>query len=68
MENKLKVEDLKPGYSVYGNKGNVWNDTAHIYKSGVGNMCGTPALSSNHAQLEDVKHIGCIKCLEAYKN
>jgi len=65
---KLNVSDLKPGYSVFGNKGNVWSDTAHIYKSGEGNLCGTPALSSNWARIEEVKHIGCPECLARYKD
>ena len=66
MTNKLKVTELKGNYSIYGNKGNVWNDTAHIYKSGTGNLCGTPALATNWARIEEVEHVGCPKCLEAY--
>ena len=66
MTNKIKVTELKNNYSIYGNKGNVWNDTAHIYKSGTGNLCGTPALSSNWARIEEVSHVGCPKCIEAY--
>ena len=64
---RVNVADLKPGYMIFGNKGNVWNDTAHIYKSGEGNLCGTPALSTNWARIEEVKTIGCPKCLELYK-
>ena len=63
---KIKTTELKPGYSIYGNKGNVWNDTSHIYQNGTGNMCGTPALSSNWAQIEAVEYVGCVKCIEAY--
>jgi hypothetical protein len=63
---RVKVADLKPGHSVFGNKGNVWNDTAHIYKSGEGNLCGTPALSTNWARIEEVDTIGCPRCLELY--
>jgi hypothetical protein len=63
----MKVADLKPNYSVFGNKGNVWSNTAHIYESGKGNMCGTPALSTNWARIEEVEHIGCPTCLEQYK-
>ena len=63
---RVNVSDLKSGYSVFGNKSNVWNDTAHIYKSGEGNLCGTPALSSNWARIEGVQTIGCPKCLERY--
>ena len=64
---RVNVSDLKPGYSVYGNKGNVWSDTAHIYKSGTGNLCGTPALASNWARIEEVETIGCPGCLAKYK-
>lgn len=64
---RVNVADLKPGHMVFGNKGNVWNDTAHIYKSGEGNLCGTPALSTNWARIEEVKTIGCPRCLERYK-
>ena len=67
VNNRLKVTDLKPGYSVFGNKGNVWSNTAHIYESGKGNMCGTPALSTNWARIEEVEHIGCPGCLAAYR-
>ena len=63
---KIKVTELKSGYSIFGNKGNVWNDTAHIYQNGVGNMCGTPALSSNWARIEGLSHVGCEKCIETY--
>ena len=63
---KMNVADLKPGYSIFGNKGNVWTDIAHIYKSGEGNLCGTPALSNNWARIEEVKTIGCPECLKRY--
>jgi hypothetical protein len=65
---RVNVADLKPGHSIFGNKGNVWNDTAHIYKSGEGNLCGTPALSSNWARIEEVQTIGCAECLAKYNN
>ena len=64
---RVNVSDLKPGHMVFGNKGNVWSDTAHIYKSGEGNLCGTPALSTNWARIEEVKTIGCPECLARYK-
>jgi hypothetical protein len=62
----MKVEALKPGYSIFGNKGNVWDNTAHIYKNGEGNLCGIPALSNNWARIEEVKTIGCQKCIDKY--
>ena len=65
---RVNVSDLKPGHMIFGNKGNVWNDTAHIFKSGEGNLCGTPALSTNWARIEEVKTIGCPKCLVRYNN
>ena len=64
----MNVKDLKPGHSIFGNKGNVWSNTAHIYKSGEGNLCGTPALSNNWARIEDVQTIGCPECLAKYNN
>ncbi len=63
----MNVADLRPNYSVFGNKGNVWGNTAHIYESGKGIMCGTPALSTNWARIEEVKEIGCPECLKEYK-
>jgi len=64
----MKVSELKPNYSIFGNKGNVWSNTAHIYKDGEGNLCGTPALSNNWARIEQVEEIGCPECLEKYKS
>ena len=63
---RVNVADLKPGHMVFGNKGNVWENTAHIYKSGEGNLCGTPALSTNWARIEEVETIGCPRCLARY--
>ena len=65
---KIKVTELKPGYSIFGNRGTVWSDTAHIYQNGTGNMCGTPALSNNWAQIEQLEYVGCPECIEAYTN
>ncbi len=62
----MKVSELKPQYSIFGNKGNVWNNTAHIYKSGEGILCGTPALSTNWAKIEEVEEIGCVECEKKY--
>jgi hypothetical protein len=62
----MNVSSLKPGHTIYGNKGNVWSGTAHIYKSGTGNLCGTPALATNWAAIEGVQEIGCKGCLEKY--
>jgi hypothetical protein len=60
---KVNIKTLGPDYSIFGNKGNVWSGTAHAYKSGTGNLCGTPALSSNHARYEGIDEVGCPECL-----
>jgi hypothetical protein len=59
----MNVKNLKPNQMVYGNKGNVWTNTAHIFESGKGNLCGTPALATNWARIEGVEVIGCPRCL-----
>tara|TARA_R110002126_G_scaffold119320_2_gene260149 strand:- start:226 stop:465 length:240 start_codon:yes stop_codon:yes gene_type:complete len=63
----VNIKDLGNEYSIFGNKGNVWSNTAHAYKSGFGpgsgNLCGTPALSSNHARYEGIEEVGCPDCL-----
>jgi len=60
----IKKTDLKKGFSLFGNKGNVWSNTAHIYENSKGNLCGTPALSTNHAYNEGIKEVGCPECLK----
>jgi hypothetical protein len=62
----MKVSELKSTFSVFGNKGNVWSNNAHIYQSGKGNLCGTPALSTNHAHIMGLEEANCEKCNEAY--
>jgi hypothetical protein len=67
MKNYVNVKDLGRGFMIFGNKGNVWSNTAHAYKLGTGNLCGTPALSANHAFLSKVSIVGgpgCLKALE----
>ena len=61
---KVNIKTLGNEFSIFGNKGNVWSDTAHAYKSGHGNLCGTPALSTNHARLSGVDMVGCPECLK----
>ena len=75
MENlkKINIRELSSEYFIYGNKGNVWSNTAHAYKTGFGedngNLCKTPALANNHARWNDIQEVGCIECLEIiYKN
>ena len=63
----MKKESLQSNQIIYGNKGNVWANTCHIYQSGIGNLCGTPALATNWAKVEMVEEIGCPKCLLAFE-
>jgi len=62
----MKTSELKANYYIFGGKGNVWSNSAHIHKSGTGNLCGTPALSSNWAMIEKMEHIGCSECIKIY--
>lgn len=60
---KLNINKLDKSYTIFGNKGNVWSDKCHVMKNGQ-NLCGTPALSTNHAKLNNVQTIGCKDCLK----
>ena len=64
----MKVSELKEGYHMFGNKGTVWNNTAHIAESGFKGttLCDTPMLSTNWARIEEVQEIGCPDCLKIY--
>ena len=66
---RVNVGDLKNGYYIFGNKGNVWSNECHIGKSDFSGrtLCGVPMLSSNWARIEEVNSILCTKCLEHYK-
>lgn len=66
---KLNKSELKPGFHIFGNKGNVWSDTAHISDNSFSGrtLCGVPMLSNNWARIEDVQNIGCTECLKKYK-
>jgi hypothetical protein len=65
---KVNINTLGSEFSIFGNKGNVWSNTAHAYKSGEGNLCGTPALSSNHANYAGIEEVGCPECLKVLEN
>lgn len=64
----MKTSNLKSGFSLYGNKGNVWENNAHIYQSGKGNLCGTPALASNWAKENKMEEANCEKCNKLYND
>jgi hypothetical protein len=64
----MTVKELKSGYHIFGNKGNVWSNQCHIAKSGFDGrtLCDVPMLSNNWARIEEVKTIGCPECLSKY--
>ena len=69
-DSELLVADLPSRCYMFGNKGAVWGDEAHIALSGDGThrtLCGKPMLSTNHARLSKVKTIGCLKCKAEYE-
>ena len=63
----MNQNQLNQGYYLFGGKGDVWVNTAHIAKSGqMGTLCGRPMLSSNWVRIMEVKHAGCPTCISAY--
>jgi hypothetical protein len=65
----IKVKELKPNFYMYGNKGAVWNNAAHVAQTGVENvttLCGTPMLATNWARIEQLEEIRCEKCIAEY--
>ena len=59
---KIHINKLDSSYTIFGNRGNVWSDNCHAFKDG-SNLCGTPALSRNHARYNNVEYVGCKDCL-----
>lgn len=38
----MQAKNLEKGFSIFGNKGNVWNDECHIKIDGMySTLCGT---------------------------
>lgn len=63
----MKTKDLKSNYYMFGNKGTVWSNNAHIAKNGESlTLCGTPMLSTNWARLEELEEAKCERCNELY--
>lgn len=65
----MKVTDLKSNQYMFGGKGDVWSNTAHVSEGGSSTtLCGKPMLSTNWCRINEVEEIGCPKCLEILKN
>jgi hypothetical protein len=53
----------KNGYYLFGGKGDVWSDTAHLSHGGMATtLCGRPMLSTNWVRINEVKEVGCDVC------
>jgi len=53
----------KNGYYLFGGKGDVWSNTAHLSKGGmVTTLCGRPMLSTNWVRINEVQEVGCAEC------
>src|SRR5437868_4763266 len=66
----MKTNELQNGYAIFGNKGNVWNNNAHITDTTKTNgitLCGVPMLSTNWARIEEMEEINCVKCVQIYE-
>ena len=53
----------KNGYYLFGGKGDVWSDTAHLSHGGMATtLCGRPMLSTNWVRINEVQEVGCAEC------
>ena len=52
---------------MFGGKGAMWINEAHIAKDGhPRTLCDAPMLSSNWCRIADLKTIGCRECIAKY--
>lgn len=60
--------ELQNGYYLFGGKGDVWSNTAHIAKSDLSGrtLCGKPMLSTNWVRIEGITDAGCPDCINKY--
>jgi len=55
------------GYYLFGGKGDVWNNTAHLSKNSEPiTLCGRPMLSTNWVRIEGVTEVGCEVCAQIF--
>lgn len=53
----------KHGYYLFGGKGDVWSNTAHLSHGGMATtLCGRPMLSTNWVRINEVNEVGCDEC------
>ena len=57
----------KHGYYLFGGKGDVWSNTAHLSKGMMATtLCGRPMLSTNWVRIEAVNEVGCAECARLF--
>ena len=62
-----KVTAEKNGYYLFGGKGDVWSNTAHLSHGGMATtLCGRPMLSTNWVRINEVKEVGCDECSRVF--
>lgn len=58
----------KHGYYLFGGKGDVWSDSAHLSKGMMSTtLCGRPMLSTNWVRIENVQEVGCAECSRLFE-
>jgi hypothetical protein len=66
MEKSVKITKStaeKHAYYLFGGKGDVWSNTAHLSKGLMATtLCGRPMLSTNWVRINEVNVVGCIEC------
>lgn len=62
----MNTTKLQSGYYMFGNKGAVWANKAHIAHKDSETLCGTPMLSTNWAHIKNLQEVNCPECLAIY--
>ena len=58
----------KNGYYLFGGKGDVWSNTAHLSKGMLATtLCGRPMLSTNWVRINEVPEVGCDVCARLFE-
>ena len=53
----------KNRYYLFGGKGDVWSNTAHLSHGGMATtLCGRPMLSTNWVRINEVNEVVCDVC------
>jgi hypothetical protein len=57
----------KHGYYLFGGKGDVWSNTAHLSHGGMPTtLWGRPMLSTNWVRINEVLEVGCTECARLF--